>query len=197
MSRVTSCSQCQFECCNNWCTPKTIVQIVPLFEPLLRGMEEIQEEVAGVYGRWGFRVWGWREGGMWRKASPVDRDALTLHAPIKTRWNSVFDCINRACSWRTLSQGSRRMTWNLMGGSTEKMMKICQMGNLAESSNKWCPQHIPILCCSFICFFSKVCVFVVCCSRAHCQSMGIFSTLTIGHAMSNWGARWKCWKYWA
>ena len=29
-------------------------------------------------------------------ASTADRGALRLHAPIKTRWNSVFDCINRA-----------------------------------------------------------------------------------------------------
>ena len=29
-------------------------------------------------------------------ASATDRGALRLHAPVKTRWNSVFDCINRA-----------------------------------------------------------------------------------------------------
>ena len=27
---------------------------------------------------------------------PADRGAFRLHAPVKTRWNSVFDCINRA-----------------------------------------------------------------------------------------------------
>ena len=29
-------------------------------------------------------------------ADEADRGALRLHAPVKTRWNSVFDCINRA-----------------------------------------------------------------------------------------------------
>ena len=29
-------------------------------------------------------------------ANAADRGALRLHAPVKTRWNSVFDCINRA-----------------------------------------------------------------------------------------------------
>ena len=29
-------------------------------------------------------------------AGAADRGALRLHAPVKTRWNSVFDCINRA-----------------------------------------------------------------------------------------------------
>ena len=29
-------------------------------------------------------------------ADAADRGALRLHAPVKTRWNSVFDCINRA-----------------------------------------------------------------------------------------------------
>ena len=33
---------------------------------------------------------------MKRSASASDRGALRLHAPIKTRWNSVFECINRA-----------------------------------------------------------------------------------------------------
>ena len=32
----------------------------------------------------------------WESADAADRGALRLHAPIKTRWNSVFDCINRA-----------------------------------------------------------------------------------------------------
>ena len=29
-------------------------------------------------------------------ADAADRGALRLHVPVKTRWNSVFDCINRA-----------------------------------------------------------------------------------------------------
>ena len=38
----------------------------------------------------------------------------------------------------------------LLAGLTVKTMKIRQMGKLAQSSKKWCAQHITILCCSFI-----------------------------------------------
>ena len=33
-------------------------------------------------------------------------------------------------------------------------MKIRQMGKLTELVSKWCAQHVPILCCSFICCFA-------------------------------------------
>ena len=29
-------------------------------------------------------------------ADAADRGALRLHAPVKTRWNSVFDCIKQS-----------------------------------------------------------------------------------------------------
>ena len=38
----------------------------------------------------------WKEWNVGEDADAADRGALRLHAPIKTRWNSVFDCINRA-----------------------------------------------------------------------------------------------------
>ena len=115
-----------------------------------------QEVVGGVHSESEGEGKGECEG----NANAADRGALRLHAPVKIRWNSVFDCINKALQLKTPSQGSQRMTWNWMAALTVKTMKIRQMGKLAESSKKWCAQHIPILCCSFI-YIAKVCVFVV------------------------------------
>ena len=60
-------------------------------------MEEIQKDTARGCGRCVFpslRVEG--KGECEGNASAAERGALRLHAPVKTRCNSVFDCINRA-----------------------------------------------------------------------------------------------------
>ena len=51
-----------------------------------------QEVVGGVHSESEGEGKGECEG----NADAADRGALRLHAPVKTRWNSVFDCINRA-----------------------------------------------------------------------------------------------------
>ena len=51
-----------------------------------------QEVVGGVHSESEGEGKGECEG----NADAANRGALRLHAPIKTRWNSVFDCINRA-----------------------------------------------------------------------------------------------------
>ena len=146
-------------CCNNWCTPSNHCTncTAICFSRSICGMEEIQKEAARGCGRCEFRVWGWREDRMWRRCRcGADRGPLRLHAPVKTRWNSVFDCINRALQLKDAINKVLR-EWHGIGWSrsTVKTMKIRQMGKLAELSRKWCAQHIPILCCSliFMCVF--------------------------------------------
>ena len=51
-----------------------------------------QEVVRGVHSQSEGEGKGECEG----NAAAADRGALRLHALVKTRWNSVFDCINRA-----------------------------------------------------------------------------------------------------
>ena len=177
----------------------TTIQIVPLSELLLRGMERIPKidrkmMCEGV----GFESKGEGEVDCEGTAIMIDRGVLRLRLPIKDTCGGIV-CLNaltKPCSWRTQSSNSQRMTWNWMGGSMDKTMKIHQMKKLAELARRQCTKHIRILFCSLIyCFWWSLCFYGVC-SRANHSSMGIFSLPTIGHAMSNWGARWDCWEQW-
>ena len=76
------------------------------------------------------------------------------------------------------------MTWNLKGGLIVKMIKICQMGKLAELERKWCAQCIPNFF-SLLHFFAEVCV-ILAFAVVHIAGVwAYFHPLTIGHAMSN------------
>ena len=93
---------------------------------------------------------GERKGECEGNANAADRGALRLHTPVKTRWNSVFDCINRALQLKDAITRFSENDMELDGRIDGEDDEIRQMGKLAESSKKWCTQHIPILCCSFI-----------------------------------------------
>ena len=49
----------------------------------------------GIVGGEGSESDGEGKGEYEGKASVADRGSFRLHAPVKTRWNNVFDCINR------------------------------------------------------------------------------------------------------
>ena len=74
----------------------------------------------------------------------------------------MFDCINRALELKDAITRFSENDMELDGQIDGEDDEIRQMGKLAESSKKWCAQHIPILCCSFIyIYIAKVCVFLV------------------------------------
>ena len=59
-------------------------------------MEKLKKRQQEVVGGMRSESEGEGKGGCEGNASAADRGALRLHAPVKIRWNSVFDCISKA-----------------------------------------------------------------------------------------------------
>ena len=68
----------------------------------------------------------------------TNRGALRLCTPIKTRWKSVFECINRALQSKDainrFSENDREFDGRINGKDDEDMSD----GNLGELERKWC-----------------------------------------------------------
>ena len=96
-----------------------------------------QEVVGGVHSESEGEGKGECEG----NADAADRGALRLHAPVKTRWNSVFDCINRALQ---LKDAITRFSENDM----ELDGRID--GEDDENTSDGEAGRVVILCCSFL-----------------------------------------------
>ena len=97
-----------------------------------------------------------------RRASAVDRDALRLYALIKTRWNSVFDCINRAWQFKDAITRFSENDMELDGwidGEDDENTSDGEVGRVVKKMVR--TTHPYSLLFLYMFLFAKVCVFVV------------------------------------
>ena len=83
-------------------------------------------------------------------ASAADRGSLRLHAPIKTRWNSVFGCINKALQLKDAITRFSENDMELDGRIDGEDDDICQMGKLGEYRRNGAHNTSPFFVFSFI-----------------------------------------------
>ena len=86
------------------------------------------------------------------KVSATDRGNLRLHAPVKTQWNSVFDCINRALQ---LTDAITRFSENDMeldgriDGEDHKNTSDGESGRVVEERVRTTHPHSLLFLCMF------------------------------------------------
>ena len=116
-----------------------------------------QEVVGGVHSESEGEGKGECEG----NADAADRGALRLHAPVKTRWNSVFDCINRALELKDaitrLSENDMELDGRIDGEDDENTSDG-EVGRVVEEMVRTTHPHSLLFLYIYI---AKVCVFVV------------------------------------
>ena len=96
-------------------------------------------------------------------ADVADRGALRLHSPVKTRWNSVFDCINRALQLKDaitrFSENDMELDGRIDGEDDENTSdgEACRV---VEETVRTTHPHSLLFLYIYI-YIAKVCVFVV------------------------------------
>ena len=103
---------------------------------------------------------------MWGSADAADRGALRLHAPVKTQWNSVFDCINRALELKDAITRFSENDMELDGridGEDDENTSDGEAGRVVEEMVRTTHPHslLFLYIYIYIYIYGKVCVFVV------------------------------------
>ena len=95
-------------------------------------------------------------------ASAADRWDLKLCALVKTRWNSVFECINRALHLKDAITRFSENDVELDGrihGEDKEGMSDAEIGRIGVEIVR--PTHLHSLLFPYMLFFAEFCVFVV------------------------------------